>query len=141
MCAKKTKASQMMSSLHLLSSLRKLGPVDRRAVLNHLNKEGVHTIRTCLANCIDKETCSDHLAEMLKTHVAGHKQSLLYLSDFSKVRPNKVNRAKISQLSDTVGLDPLLDVSIVGMSQQIAALAKRAAKAKFTAEKKKVASK
>ena len=126
---KRNKADQLRSTLNLLATLRKLDVTERRYVLNHLDKKGVLAIRTCLVNCLDKNNCHSHLAELLKPHVVDKKKTLSYLTE-NKVRPTKLNRAKIAELGEA--LSPLLDVSILSMAHHIKELTQRAAKVKTT---------
>ena len=131
----RTKTSEMKATLQLLSAIRKLGENDRRAVLDNLSKAGVHALRSTLANCIDADTCGSEVAKVLSSHLVAHKKDLVYLSDFRKPRPTKLNRARLAGLGKN--LDPILDASMVGLNEQIATLTARAAKAKATADAKK----
>ena len=74
--------------------------------------------------CLDAQNCSTHVQELLKPHLIKQKKNLHYLTDLNKDRPTKLNRAKIAELGES--LSPLLDVSILSMSQHIQQLAERA---------------
>ena len=109
----KSKETTLRALLPLLSVLERANGNERKTLLSFMSKDATLGLRECIDNCTRNDNDGDEYRHELTEQLSGtnKKRAINYLLKNKADRPNRKNREKLVELSDS--LDPVLKSSIV----------------------------
>lgn len=109
----KSKAVILKQLLPLLTVLERTGGSERKALLSYMNKDATLGLRECIDNCTRNDKDGDEYRHELTEKLGGSakkQKAIQYLLQNKADRPDKRNRERLMELSDS--LDPVFKSSI-----------------------------